>query len=63
LKTGRSSAARAAEHLGDRLLRAGVRVGDDELDARESALDERAQDEREKASVSASPTARAITSR
>src|SRR6266536_5274629 len=34
----------AAEHLADRLLQAGVGVGDDQLDAAEAALDERAQE-------------------
>jgi hypothetical protein len=33
----------AAEYLRDRFLQPGVRVGDDQLDAREPALDERAQ--------------------
>ncbi len=33
-----------AEHLRDCLLQAGVGVGDDQLDAREAALDERAQE-------------------
>jgi hypothetical protein len=33
-----------AEHLRDRLLQPGVRVGGDELDASQAALDERAQD-------------------
>ncbi len=34
----------AAEHLRDRALQAGVRVRDDELDARQAALDESSQE-------------------
>jgi hypothetical protein len=35
---------RTAEHLADRFLRAGVRVGDHELHAGQAALDQRAED-------------------
>jgi hypothetical protein len=34
----------AAEHLRERVLQPGVRVGDDQLHARESALDQSAQE-------------------
>jgi len=34
----------AAEHLADRLLQPGVRIGDDQLHAAQAALDQRAQE-------------------